>query len=81
MKNFYKLLLILLMAMFAMQSWAQVPEKFNYQAVVRNSSGQIYQNQSVNFKISIKNGSPAGATVYQETQTKLTNDFGSLTWR
>jgi len=44
----------------------QAPEKMSYQAVVRNSDGQLITNHEVGMKVSILQGSPAGMPVYQE---------------
>lgn len=55
---------------------AQVPEKMSYQAVIRNNSGQLVINQSVAVKVSILQGSPAGAAVYSERLTGNTNANG-----
>lgn len=55
---------------------AQVPDAFNYQAVVRNSSGEVIANQNVSFRISILQGSESGAVLYSETHTVSTNAFG-----
>ena len=55
---------------------AQVPSAFNYQAVVRNSMGEIISNHQVSFRISILTGSETGTTVYSETHSVITNDFG-----
>jgi hypothetical protein len=55
---------------------AQVPEAFNYQAVVRNSSGVIVTNQNVSLKISILQSSETGPTIYAETHSATTNNFG-----
>ncbi len=57
-------------------SFSQVPNAFNYQAVVRNVSGEIIANQPVSFRISILEGSPQGETAYSETHTVSTNQFG-----
>ncbi len=56
--------------------FAQVPASFNYQAVVRNSSGEILANKTVSFRISLLQGSKTGAVVYSETHKLSTNDFG-----
>ena len=56
--------------------YAQVPSAFNYQAVVRNSMGEIISNHQVSFRISILTGSETGTTVYSETHSVITNDFG-----
>ncbi|MBB4806818.1 hypothetical protein HNP38_002114 [Chryseobacterium defluvii] len=55
---------------------AQVPEKMSYQAVIRNNIGQLIPNQSVAVKVSILQGSPAGAAVYSERLTGNTNANG-----
>ena len=56
--------------------FSQVPEAFNYQAVVRNSSGELIAGQNVSFKISILENSESGNLVYAETHSITTNDFG-----
>ena len=57
---------------------AQVPDAFNYQAVLRNSSGDIISNQNVSFRISILQNSENGTAVYVETQSEQTNQFGLI---
>jgi hypothetical protein len=55
---------------------AQVPAGFSYQAVVRNSSGDMVVNKAVKFKFSILQTSDTGTAVYVETQSDTTNSFG-----
>ncbi len=55
---------------------AQTPQAFKYQAVARNSTGNLIQNQLVAFRISILQGSPSGALLYQERHTTNTNNYG-----
>jgi len=69
--------------MNAQQSQAQTsvqtigaPESFKYQAIARNANGDAIANQPVSFRISIIEGSAEGTTVYSETQTSTTNQFG-----
>ena len=57
-------------------SFAQAPEMFNYQAVVRDNAGNILSNQAVSFRLSILQGSMYGASVYVETQKDTTNSYG-----
>jgi hypothetical protein len=59
--------------------YAQAPQKFSYQTVVRNASQGLLQNQSCGIKISIRSGSAAGTVVYSETQTKTSNINGLVT--
>lgn len=55
---------------------AQAPEKFNYQGVARNTSGQPLASQAISLQISILNGSTAGAVEYAETHAVTTNAYG-----
>ena len=71
-----KLFLFLLVALFAYSSFAQVPEMFNYQAVVRDNQGAVLANQEVQFQVSIHAGSTDGLAVYSESHIKTTNAAG-----
>jgi len=55
---------------------AQPPQSFKYQAVVRDSIGNILANNNVSFQISILQGSITGTSVYTETHDTTTNEFG-----
>jgi len=55
---------------------AQPPQGINYQAVVRNSLGEIVSNQMVNFRFHIRLDSATGTILYTETQDTLTDQFG-----
>ena len=54
-------------------AFAQAPSVFNYQGIARNAAGVPYANQSINVKISVRSGVPAGALEYSETRGVLTN--------
>lgn len=58
---------------------AQAPQKLNYQAVARDNSGGILQNQNIGTRFTIHDGSATGNIVYQETQNATTNQFGIFT--
>ncbi len=73
--NFFSLLCISLI-FTTLNSWAQVPQSFSYQAVVRDAQGNIIQNQNVAFQFSIIENSSTGNTVYRETQFATTNNLG-----
>ena len=60
-------------------SFAQAPQKFSYQAVVRDASNNLIANQPVGVQISILQGSAAGEAVYVETQNATTNANGLMT--
>jgi hypothetical protein len=59
--------------------FAQAPQKMSYQAVIRNSSGQLVTNHVVGMRISILQGSATGTPVYVETQIPSTNGNGLAT--
>jgi|WetSurMetagenome_2_1015567.scaffolds.fasta_scaffold29278_2 uncharacterized protein (TIGR02145 family) len=67
---------ILAAVLFPLTIWAQSPQKMSYQAVIRNSSGQLVTNHAVGMRISILQGSSSGTVVYTETQTPTTNANG-----
>jgi len=56
--------------------YAQAPESFNYQAVIRDSNGEIVANQNVAFKFLINKGPAGTETDYAETQSATTDEFG-----
>ncbi len=71
-----KLLLTFFLLVAVISLLAQAPNSFNYQAVVRDSQGEVLQNQNVSLLISILQGSETGTVVYSETHSKNTNDHG-----
>ena len=58
---------------------AQIPQAFNYQAIARDASGNIMSNQTIGIKIVIHQTSSSGSTVYSETFSPTTNQFGLFT--
>ena len=60
----------------SLSAFAQAPQKMSYQAVLRNSSDALIANTHVGMRISILQGSAAGAAVYVETQGPDTNSNG-----
>jgi uncharacterized protein (TIGR02145 family) len=73
-----KKLFTLLAFVFTITTFAQAPQGFNYQATVRNSSGQLLLNQIVLVKFNILQNSSTGTLVYSETQTANTDDLGHI---
>ncbi len=57
---------------------AQVPEKFSYQAVIRDHNNELLNGQVVGMQISILKGSITGTAVYVETQSPTTNSNGLI---
>jgi len=58
---------------------AQSPEKMSYQAVLRNSDGNLIVNSSVGVRIQILQTSEFGAAVFVETHSTTTNVNGLVT--
>ena len=54
----------------------QAPQSFFYQAVARDASGILLDNQAVSFRLSVRQGSLGGAIAYQEIHPASTNDYG-----
>jgi hypothetical protein len=78
-RTIFRIIGAMLMLVLIGQASAQVPQSFNYQAVARNSLGNLLTNQTVGLKITIHQGSSTGAVVYSETQVPTTNQFGLIT--
>lgn len=57
-------------------SYAQAPQKFNYQGAARDLNGAIYANTTLGLRISILQGGVSGTAVYSEIHTTQTNIAG-----
>lgn len=71
-----KITLLVVIITITLGLFAQPPQAFKYQAVVRDIDGSILNNQLVSFQISILQGSSTGLSVYTETHQIITNDIG-----
>ncbi len=83
MKNlFNSIILAAVYVFFSFAAFAQGPEGFNYQAIMRNASGALMANANVGMRLSIINGSSTSTTVlYSETRTATTTAQGLLNIR
>jgi|WetSurSiteA1Bulk_404760.scaffolds.fasta_scaffold01956_5 hypothetical protein len=68
--------ILLLMAVIWITGFSQVPGTINYQAVLRNGSGDILANTTVSVQLVILQGSATGSETYNETHSVTTNEFG-----
>ena len=59
--------------------FAQAPQSFRYQLVVRAADGSIVANKTVKFKISILQDNATGSVAYCETHTAATGISGEAT--
>lgn len=55
---------------------AQAPQAFKYQAIARDTTGNILGNQNISLKLSILSGGTTGLVEYSETHSTQTNQFG-----
>ncbi|MHA4807387.1 T9SS type A sorting domain-containing protein [Flavitalea flava] len=55
---------------------AQIPQKFNYQAIVRGNAGTVIANKPLGLRFSIRDGSATGTVQYSETQLTTSNAYG-----
>jgi hypothetical protein len=70
---------IILIVVFTTIATAQSPQKVNYQAVVRDASGNAITDKTISLRISILRESAFGTYLYVETHSPLTNQFGLVT--
>ena len=75
MKRLIQLLVIILPFYSLQVVYAQAPQGMNYQAVARNASGTILINQLISLRMTVTDGN-GGNTLFQETDTVSTNQFG-----
>ena len=56
--------------------FAQIPQQFSYQAIVRGANNALLSNQKVGIKISLLKGTENGQSVYSEVHIATTNANG-----
>ena len=59
--------------------YAQVPQKFSYQTIIRNYKNTLVSNSLIGMRISIISGSATGTAVYSETHSVTSNENGLAT--
>ena len=74
-----KIVTLILIVLCTVTLFAQAPEKFSFQAVVRNASNTLVTNAQVSVRVSILQGSVDGEALYVETHSAVTNANGLLT--
>ena len=75
MKNYLSVVIILFLGLSLN---AQAPQGFNYQATVRNSSGDLIVNTNVYFKFNVIQGSETAVPIFTETHYVPTDDLGQV---
>lgn len=71
-----KCLFVYFICIMSLNVWSQIPNDINYQAVVRNSMGNLITNQDIGFRLSILQGTTTGTPMYVETQIETSNAYG-----
>lgn len=71
-----KLFSVVATLLFAINMFAQAPQKMSYQTVVRNGSGALITSSPIGIKISLLQGSISGTVVFAETHSATTNANG-----
>ena len=72
-----KIVFSITLSVLCVLSFAQVPEFFNYQVVLRDgTSNSPLTNQNVSFRMSILKGSISGESQYSELHSSSTGDLG-----
>ena len=72
--KFYKFLFLILLSVSFLK--AQAPNKFSYQAVIRDQSNNLIVNRPVGLRFIIIQGSANGNVVYGETHRTITSASG-----
>ncbi len=68
-----------MLVLCAASLFAQAPEKFTYQAVVRNANNTLVANAQVGVRVNILQGTATGNAVYSETHMVSSNANGLVT--
>ena len=76
-----KRILLLMMACVFLSTalYAQLPEGFSKQAILRDAENQVVANEVVSLELSILHGSESGTLVYAETHSVESNAYGLIT--
>lgn len=71
-----RLTFLAIVVIAALSVRAQIPQKFNYQAIVRGNAGTVIANKPLGMRFSIRDGSATGTIQYSETQLTTSNTYG-----
>jgi uncharacterized protein (TIGR02145 family) len=80
MKKAIKILTVSVLAnlFLFITAFAQIPDRFSYQSILRDPDGKLLTNQTIGVKVSIV--SEKGLSVYSETHTATTNENGLVSF-
>ncbi len=75
----FRSIFVVLVLLSAIETFAQVPQLFNYQGIARDVKGNPLGNTTMSIKLSVLPTSDASVAEYEEIQTVKTNEFGLYT--
>jgi len=78
MKTPKKSIIVLGIILLAGTIQAQAPQSFKYQAIARDTQGNIIAEQEIGLRISILVETTGGGLVYAETHNVYSNQFGLI---
>ena len=73
------LLNLIVLFLVTIVAFAQAPGIFNYQGVARNPVGNALSAKNIRVRITVREGSATGLSVFSETRIVRTNAFGLFT--
>ena len=76
--RFFLAVFVLIM-ISCVQAMAQQLPQINYQGVARKADGSPIMEQAIGLRLTIRDGSATGTSVYSETRQRTTNKFGLFT--
>ena len=71
-----KLFTLLTTVTLSVMLFAQAPQSFSYQTVIRDASWTVLDNQSVGIKIAVLEDAANGNVVYEESHSAITSQIG-----
>jgi hypothetical protein len=65
-----------LLAISTIESFAQAPGQFRFQAVGRDAEGKLYTNYPLLVRFAIRTGAASGPVAYREQHSVITDEYG-----
>jgi hypothetical protein len=69
-------LTLLLFVTFAVNIFAQAPEKLSYQAIIRTKTNTLVTNSNISLKVIVHQGAATGTKIFEENHLAKTNTNG-----
>lgn len=79
MKKLLRLPLINFLILFSFNLFAQTQNAFNFQAVIRNDTGELLSNQEIKVLFEILENNPNGEVIFLQESDVTSNKYGLIT--